>query len=63
MKKFAFAFSVFAALFCIGFVGCTGGSTETSVVEAPPADEGQAMDEMSDDEYDKEMEASMSSQE
>lgn len=63
MKKLAIAFSFFAAVACIGFTGCTGGSTETAVVEAPPEDEGQAMDGMSDDEYNAQMEASMNSQE
>ena len=63
MKKLAMAFSFFAVFSCISFTGCTGGSTETSVVEAPPADEGQAMDGMSDDEYNAQMEASMNSQE
>jgi hypothetical protein len=63
VKKLVIAFSVFAALTCISFTGCGGGNTETAVVEAPPEDDGQAMEGMSDDEYNAQMEASMNSQE
>lgn len=62
MKKLAIAFSVFAALSCLSFTGC-GGGTETSVVEAPAAEDDQAMEGMDDADYDAAMEASMNAQE
>ena len=61
MKKLSFA--LLAAL-CLSFVGIAGcGSGETKVIEAPPAEETDAaVDGMSDEEYNAEMEKSMQQQ-
>lgn len=62
MKKNWFSMMLIAAFAVCPMMGC--GNNETSVV-APPAettDDGSAMEGMSDDEYNKEMEASMSNQ-
>ena len=59
MKKFAFAFIAALSFSAFGLTGCGSGSQ--SVIEAPPADDaGAAVDGMSDDEYNKQMEKSMS---
>ena len=60
MKKLSMFLMLVAGMFTFTVTGC--GSGETQVVEAPPAeeDDGSAMEGISDEEYDKEMEKSMS---
>lgn len=62
MKKLAFALMACAAMMTFGFTGCGGGG-ESVVIEAPPAESGDdAMEGISDEEYNAAMEKSMSEQ-
>ena len=61
MKKFGFAIVAALSLSTFGLTGCGSGSPK--VIEAPPADDGaDAVEGMSDDAYNAEMEKSMSQQ-
>jgi hypothetical protein len=61
MKKFAVLFMATTCFFLPSLTGCGGGSGETTVIEAPPAgEEEEAMEGMSDDDYDAAMDAEMS---
>ena len=63
MKKLALALMACGAMMTCGFTGCGGGGGEPVVIEAPPAeDDGQAIEGMSDEEYNAEMEKAMSEQ-
>jgi predicted small lipoprotein YifL len=61
MKKLAFAFVAVLCLSTVSLTGCGSGSSK--VIEAPPADDGaDAVQGMSDEDYNAEMEKSMSQQ-
>ncbi len=61
MKKFGFAIVAALSLSTFGLTGCGSGSSK--VIEAPAAeDNGDAVEGMSDEKYNEEMEKSMSQQ-
>jgi hypothetical protein len=59
MKKFAILFAAAVCFPVLALTGC-GGTTETTVIEAPAVDEPDAVADMEN--YDAEMEKSMSEQ-
>ena len=61
MKKLAFAFVAALSFSAFGLTGCGGGSSK--VIEAPPAEsDDAAIEGTSDEDYNAEMEKSMSQQ-
>ncbi len=60
MKNLVYLFMVVACLTSVSLTGC-GGSSESTVIEAPPAEEevDPATEGMSQEDYDAAMEESM----
>ena len=61
MKKIAFSFMATLCFFTLSLTGCGGGGGENKVIEAPPevVEEQPAIEGMTDEEYNKAMEADM----
>jgi hypothetical protein len=60
MKKIAFAFMATLGFCTLSLTGCSGGG-ENTVIEAPPEvlEEQPAIEGMTDEDYDKQMDADM----
>ena len=57
-----FALLTVLSIATLPLMGCGGGSGETSVVEAPAEDTGGAMEGISDEDYNAQMNAQMNEQ-
>lgn len=62
MKLNFFALLTLLSIATFPLMGCGGGGGENTVVEAPAEDAGGAMEGISDEEYDAEMNAQMNEQ-